>query len=185
MEGIERRIMVCTLCRLHETRKNAVPGEGPSDAKVMFIGEGPGRNEDINGRPFCGSSGKFLDELLKIAGLRREEVYITSVVKCRPPKNRLPRDDEIETCSSNYLGRQIAMIKPELVVTLGRTSSKEILKRDIAMAAEHSKELKASYRGSRFRLFVTYHPAAALYGAGNRQKLKEDFALLGKILGGM
>ncbi len=182
MEGLERRINVCDLCSLHETRNNTVPGEGPHDAKVMFIGEAPGRNEDKSGKPFCGSSGKFLDELLKIAGLKREDVFITSVVKCRPPKNRLPRDDEIEICSSNYLGRQIAIIEPELVVTLGRTATKEILGRGIAMAAEHGQELKGSYRGSRFRLFVTYHPAAALYGAANRQKLKEDFALLGKIL---
>ena len=185
MEDLERRIRACILCRLHESRKNAVPGEGPYDAKVMFIGEAPGRNENINGLPFCGSSGKFLNELLKIAGLRREEAYITSVTKCRPPKNRVPRDDEIEICTSNYLRKQIAMIKPKLIVTLGRTSTKEILNRDIAMAAEHGKELTASYHRSNFRLFVTYHPAAALYGADNRRKLKEDFAILGKILTAM
>ncbi len=185
MEDLERRIKICTLCRLHECRKNAVPGEGPYDAKVMFIGEAPGRNEDTNGLPFCGSSGKFLNELLKIAGLKREEAYITSVVKCRPPKNRVPRPDETDTCTSHYLKKQIAVIKPELVVTLGRTSTKEILGREIEMAAEHGKKLKASYRGSHFGLFVTYHPAAALYGAANKQKLKEDFALLGKILRAM
>ncbi|MDH5686234.1 MAG: uracil-DNA glycosylase, partial [Hadesarchaea archaeon] len=93
-----RKIKVCTLCELHRSRKNAVPGEGPLNAEILFCGEAPGHNEDLQAKPFVGSAGKFLNELLKIAGLLREDVYVTNVAKCRPPKNRDPSDDEIETC---------------------------------------------------------------------------------------
>ena len=184
-EDFESRIRSCSLCRLHESRKNAVPGDGSRNAKVMFVGEGPGRTEDLKGIPFCGTAGKFLDELLKIAGLDRKDVYIANIVKCRPPRNRVPLDDEIEICTSNYLKKQISTVKPELIVTMGRTSSRTFLGRDVVMGLEHGKELKGSYHGSYFKLFVTYHPAAALYGAQNKLKLKEDFAKLGKILKSM
>ena len=184
-EDLERRIRVCTLCRLHETRKNAVPGEGPYNARVVFVGEGPGRTEDLKGVPFCGAAGKFLDELLKIAGLDRKEVYITNVVKCRPPGNRVPFEDEIEICASNYLKKQIEIINPELVVVLGRTSARELLGKDFVMGLGHGRELKGKYRGLNLRLFVTYHPAAALYGAQTKSKLREDFMKLAKILKSM
>lgn len=174
--------MVCTLCRLHRSRKNAVLGDGPLDAQVMFVGEGPGYNEDIHGKPFVGSSGKFLNELLQIAGLRREEVYITNVVKCRPPQNRDPADDEIETCTTNYLQKQVAMIKPKLVVALGRIAGRTLLGRYMVIGKEHGRLLDRTYASASFKLFLTYHPAAALYGAETKQRLQADFRKLGSVL---
>lgn len=148
----------------------------------MLIGEGPGRNEDENGVPFCGAAGRFLDELLQIAGLERKGVYITNVVKCRPPQNRVPLDDEIEICTSSYLKKQIKKIRPKLVVVMGRTSARALLGKDFSLSLEHGKETGAKYGGLKLRVFVTYHPAAALYGAQNKVKLREDFAKLAKIL---
>jgi uracil-DNA glycosylase family 4 len=182
-EELEKRIRICTLCRLHRSCKNAVPGEGPFDAEILFCGEAPGYNESLQGKPFVGSAGKFLSELLQIAGLRREDVYITNVVKCRPPENRAPFDDEIETCATNYLQKQVAIIKPKLlVVALGRTAAGALLGRPVIMGSEHGKLLDCIYGGVKFKLFVTYHPAAALYGAEAKQKLKEDFKKLGQVL---
>jgi uracil-DNA glycosylase family 4 len=181
-EELEKRIMKCTLCRLHRSRKNAVPGEGPLDAEILFCGEAPGYNESLQGKPFVGSAGRFLNELLQIAELRREDVYITNVVKCRPPENRAPFDDEIETCTTNYLQKQVAMIKPRLVVALGRTAAGALLGRPVNMGSEHGKLLDCTYAGVEFRLFITYHPAAALYGAEAKQKLKADFKKLGQVL---
>jgi DNA polymerase len=180
-EDLERRIRICTLCRLHKSRKNAVPGEGPYHAKIVFVGEGPGRMEDLHGVPFYGAAGKFLNELLKIAELQRHDVYVTNVVRCRPPENRVPIDDEIEICTSNYLKKQITMIKPKLVVTLGRTSARALLGRNVVMNEEHGTLLDCTYAGVRFKLFITYHPAAALYGGNTRQKLQMDFQKLGQI----
>jgi len=184
-EDLERRIRACTLCGLYRTRKNAVPGEGPYDAKVVFVGEAPGYNEDIQGRPFVGSAGKFLNELLQSAGLKRGDVYIGNVVKCRPPQNRAPADDEIETCTTHYLQKQITMIKPRLVVALGRTAARALLGKQVIMGREHGTLLDCTYAGVKFKLFVTYHPAAALYGAGAKQGLQADFKKLGQIIKGM
>lgn len=181
-EDLERRIRTCTLCRLHRSRKNAVPGEGPIDAKILFCGEAPGYNESLQGKPFVGSAGKFLNELLETAKLKREDVYVANVVKCRPPENRAPLDDEIETCTTNYLQKQIAMIKPKLVVVLGRTAARAFLSRNVVMGGEHGTLLDCKYAGVRFKLFITYHPAAALYGAEAKQKLREDFGELGKVV---
>ncbi|MGE3797973.1 MAG: uracil-DNA glycosylase family protein, partial [Thermomicrobiales bacterium] len=121
LENIAAEVRVCTLCELARTRTHAVPGEGPERAPIMFIGEGPGLNEDQQGRPFVGASGKFLTELIERAGLEREEVFITNVVKCRPPGNRDPLPDELAACSG-YLQRQIDAIDPTVIVTLGRFS---------------------------------------------------------------
>jgi uracil-DNA glycosylase family 4 len=184
-EELEKRIRTCTLCRLHRSRKNAVPGEGPFDAEVLFCGEAPGYNESLQGKPFVGSAGKFLNELLQIAELRREDVYITNVVKCRTPENRAPFDDEIETCTTDYLQKQVAMIKPKLVVALGRTAARALLGRYLLMSKEHCTLLDCTYAGVKFKLFITYHPAAALYGAEAKQKLKTDFRELGQILKSM
>jgi len=181
-EDIERRIKTCTLCRLHSSRKNSVPGDGPCDAKIVFVGEGPGHMEDLKGVPFCGAAGKFLGDLLKTAGLQRGQVYITNVVKCRPPENRIPLDDEIEICTSNYLKKQMAMIKPRLAVSLGRTSTRALLGKEISMSKEHGTLLDCAYAGVKLKLFVTYHPAAALYGAQAKQKLQADFKKLGQIV---
>src|SRR5881396_1192015 len=115
---VHSEIIACTKCELHMSRKNAVPGEGPIDAKIMFVGEGPGQNEDEQGRPFVGAAGKLLTELLESIGIKRSDVFITNVVKCRPPSNRAPRKGEIETCNP-YLMSQIRLVKPRIVCALG------------------------------------------------------------------
>jgi DNA polymerase len=149
----------------------------------MFVGEAPGFNEDKEGRPFVGAAGRFLDQLLELAGFHREEVYITNVVKCRPPRNRDPLEDEVRTCTSNYLHRQLRIIKPKLVVALGRIAAGELLGRPAVMAREHGRLRELDYGGSRLRLFITYHPAAALYGAEAKRKLVGDFRRLRRLLG--
>src|SRR5579864_7269178 len=120
MKKLDGQIRKCKLCRLWESRTHAVPGEGNiKDPEVVFVGEGPGRNEDLQGKPFVGSGGKLLDQLLNNASLERSQVYITNIVKCRPPKNRKPKPDEVETCTSNYLENQIEILQPRLICTLG------------------------------------------------------------------
>src|SRR5215212_7988588 len=121
LKGLEAQVKVCRLCKLAKTRTNAVPGEGDPHAEVMFIGEGPGYHEDKQGLPFVGAAGQFLNELLHIAGLDRQGVYITNVVKCRPPNNRDPEPEEKAACAP-YLERQMALINPQVIVTLGRHS---------------------------------------------------------------
>src|SRR5205807_880478 len=118
LQLIHSEILECTKCELHKSRTNAVPGEGPYDAKIMFVGEGPGQNEDEQGRPFVGAAGKFLTELLESIGLKRSDVFITNIVKCRPPNNRAPRKSEIETCNP-YLQSQIRLINPRILCALG------------------------------------------------------------------
>jgi len=129
-----------------------------------------------------GSAGKFLNELLQIARLRREEVYITNVTKCRPPENRDPFDDEIETCTTNYLQKQVAMIKPKLAVALGRIAARALLDRHVTMGREHGTLLNCTYASVKFKLYLTYHPAAALYGAEAKSALLADFKKLGQIV---
>jgi len=121
LEQISAEVTACTRCPLHETRNKAVPGEGPVDAQIMFIGEGPGFHEDQSGRPFVGAAGNFLNELLGSVGMKREDVFICNVIKCRPPGNRDPEPGEIDACRA-YLDRQIEQINPKLIVTLGRYS---------------------------------------------------------------
>src|SRR5512133_2928701 len=127
LEKLAKQIVVCTKCELHRSRKNAVPGEGPTHAEIMFIGEGPGAREDEQGRPFVGASGKFLDQLLEQAGVTRADVWITNVVKCRPPGNRDPKPIEVETCTTNYLDNQIKIVNPSIIVTLGRHSMNKFI----------------------------------------------------------
>ncbi len=122
MADIALRVKTCTLCDLYKGRNQAVPGDGPVTAEIMFIGEGPGFNEDQKGLPFIGQSGKFLDEMLALIGLDRKKVFISNVVKCRPPENRDPLPNEVSTCTKTYLFRQIELINPKIIVTLGRFS---------------------------------------------------------------
>ncbi|MFH1821597.1 MAG: uracil-DNA glycosylase [Methanobacteriota archaeon] len=178
---LEIEAITCKRCRLHETRTNVVFGVGPADAKIMLLGEAPGANEDKSGIPFSGAAGKKLDGFLKIAGLGREDVYITNVVLSRPPRNRAPLPDEVEACRM-FLDDHISIIKPKLIVALGRTAAGTLLGRKVVIGEEHGKLLDCTYTGVKFKLFLTYHPAAALYGAQNKLRLKEDFTKLGKIL---
>ena len=126
LENVAQEVALCTKCDLQYSRKNAVPGEGPSDAELLFIGEGPGFHENEQGRPFVGAAGRFLDELLTSINLKRSEVFITNVVKCRPPGNRDPQTEELAACS-NYLDRQIHALNPKVIVTLGRFSMARFL----------------------------------------------------------
>ncbi|MEM2192037.1 MAG: uracil-DNA glycosylase [Candidatus Hadarchaeales archaeon] len=181
-KAIERRIKACSLCRLHKHRQNAVPGEGPVPSKIVLCGEAPGASEDRMGRPFVGAAGRFLNELLEMIKIKREEIFITNVVKCRPPGNRTPREDEVSICASNYLTTQLEKLKPRLVVALGRTSAGVFLGRPVRMEEDHGKIFECDYEGVKFKLFVTYHPAAALYGGKVQEILKKDFCKLGLLL---
>ncbi len=168
----------CTRCPLSLTRTSAVPGEGPPDAAVVIIGEGPGRNEDLQGRPFVGAAGKQLDGLLKDAGLARDDVYITNVVKCRPPENRRPTEAEAEACHP-YLERQIVLLRPEVIVLLGDSALKRFLPEE-TLGGAHGRLFT---RGG-LALFPTYHPAAMIYNRTLEKVSSEDFKALGKILAG-
>ncbi len=131
MKRMDEKIGSCMLCRLCETRTKAVPGSGNiENPSVVFIGEGPGKNEDLQGKPFVGRGGKLLDELLQVAGLERNQVYITNIVKCRPPKNRKPKPDEIVICTSNYLEKQLDILKPKIICTLGATALRVLHRRE-------------------------------------------------------
>lgn len=159
-----------------------MPGEGPLDARIMLIGEAPGFNEDQQGRPFVGAAGQLLTELLRMAGLERRSVYITNVVKCRPPNNRDPMPDEVRTCADEFLKKQVRILGPDLVISLGRISAAEFLGRPVSISREHGRIVDCEYAGVRFRLFLSYHPAAGLYGAEVRRQLEEDFRRLGSVL---
>lgn len=172
LDQIAREISVCTKCALHESRKKAVTGEGPADAEIMFIGEGPGFHENEQGRPFVGASGKFLDQLLEQAGLTRADVFIANVVKCRPPANRDPQPDELMACSE-YLEGQIGAINPSIIVTLGRIS----MGRYFPGAKITSVHGQMQNINGRF-IIPMYHPAAALHQPALRLSIMADFAKL-------
>jgi len=155
---------------------NPVPGDGDPDAQLMFIGEAPGAQEDKLGRPFVGASGKFLDEMLESIGLRRDDVFVTNIVKFRPPDNRDPSKDEIETCLP-YLLAQIKIIQPKLIIFLGRHSMNVFLP-ELRISDAHGK----LYKRSTMVFLPLYHPAAALYNGGMRTTLLEDFARIPTIL---
>nr|MBN1228395.1 uracil-DNA glycosylase [Anaerolineae bacterium] len=172
LEKIAHEVATCTRCPLHSTRTNPVPGEGPSNAQIMFIGEGPGFHEDRQGRPFVGASGDFLTEMLNDIGLQREEVFIANVVKCRPPGNRDPEPAEIKACRE-YLDRQIALINPRAIVTLGRFSMARWFP-DARISQIHGKA--HTFDG---RVVVPFfHPAAALHQPSLRQTVMDDFRKL-------
>ena len=177
LKTIAEQVSVCEKCALHFSRKKAVPGEGPSNARIMLIGEGPGFYENEQGRPFVGPSGKFLDELLEAAGLKRSEVFIGNVVKCRPPANRDPLPDELAACRP-YLERQIEAINPKVIVTLGRYSMAHFLP-NAKISAIHG---KGSFVNSRL-VVAMYHPAAALHQPALRDAIVADFSGLPRLLG--
>lgn len=169
---IAQEVSVCKKCKLHKTRKKAVPGEGPANAEIMFIGEGPGFHENEQGRPFVGASGKFLDNLLSQAGLTRADVFIANVVKCRPPDNRDPQTRELESCDV-YLERQIEAINPSIIVTLGRFSMNKFMK-GAKISQVHGQMQKI---GERY-VIAMFHPAAALHQAALKPTILDDFARL-------
>ena len=176
-EELRENCLSCRKCGLCETRTNVVVGVGNPRSKVMFIGEGPGENEDLQGEPFVGKAGQYLNELLAIAGLAREHVFIANVLKCRPPGNRDPRPEEIELCTP-YLREQTRTIDPEFIVTLGNFSTKFILKTEIGITRLHG----TLQRAGKFKVFPIFHPAAAIYDGSKREALENDFATLGELL---
>lgn len=169
---IAAEVSACEKCKLHATRKKAVPGEGPVNAKVVLIGEGPGFHENEQGRPFVGAAGKFLSDLLASIGMKREEVFITNVVKCRPPQNRDPEQEELAACN-DYLERQIALINPKVIVTLGRFSMEKFF------PGAKISNIHGQARTIGGRLVVAmFHPAAALHQPQYRSLIEQDFKKL-------
>jgi uracil-DNA glycosylase family 4 len=177
LQAVASEVSACTACRLHLSRKRAVPGEGPPNAGIMFIGEGPGFHENEQGRPFVGAAGRFLEELLASIGLTRDQVFICNVIKCRPPGNRDPQPEEIEACAG-FLERQIQAINPKVIVTLGRFSMARYFP-EARISAVHGRA-----RTVNGRLVVPmYHPAAALHQPSLRRSVQEDFAQLPGLMG--
>ena len=182
LEQIAEEVRACTACRLHEGRTQAVPGEGAADTEVVFVGEGPGFNEDREGRPFVGRAGGLLVRLLARIGWRRDDVFITNVVKCRPPGNRDPQPDEIAACGS-YLRRQLEVLDPAVVVTLGRYSMATFMP-GVRIGQVHGTSQPVDPdTGARNALaFAMYHPAAALRTAAIERESYEDVARVPEVL---
>lgn len=172
LSQIASEIAKCEKCKLYSTRKRTVPGEGPDNAKIMFIGEGPGYHENEQGRPFVGQAGKFLDELLASIQMKRADVFIANVVKCRPPQNRDPEPDELAACN-DYLERQIALINPKAIVTLGRYSMEKFFP-GAKVSSIHGQAKKVKGR----LVVAMFHPAAALHQPKYRTMIEEDFKKL-------
>ena len=173
---IAEEVAECTACGLHHSRKRAVPGEGPADSSLLFIGEGPGFHENEQGRPFVGAAGKFLEELLGIIQLKREQVFICNVVKCRPPGNRDPQPGEIEACRA-FLDRQIEAIQPKVIVTLGRFS----MARYFGSSKISTVHGRAKHVDGRL-VVAMYHPAAALHQPALRKSIEDDFRKLPALI---
>lgn len=176
LEQIHAECLKCKKCILYKNRLNVVPGSGNPKSEIVFIGEGPGKKEDEIGIPFIGAAGKFLDELLNSIQLKREDIFIANVVKCRPPNNRDPFPEEIKTCKP-YLERQIVAIKPKIVATLGRFSMNLFLPK-AKISETHGKPQKVG----NLLIMPLYHPAAALYNGSMREVLKKDFQILKKLM---
>jgi len=177
LDGLATQINGCTKCRLHTSRTHAVPGEGPPDARLVVVGEGPGANEDAQGRPFVGRAGALLDDILAAIDCPRETVYIANVVKCRPPDNRKPQGDEIEACMP-YLHRQLALIRPKVILAMGATAAEALLQTRASLSALRNRV--HDYRGT--PLIVTYHPAALLRNPNWKRPTWDDVRIARQLL---
>ena len=177
LDELREQVAACHACPLADGRTQTVFGDGNPHARVLFIGEAPGKNEDLQGIPFVGKAGQNLNALLEIAGLQREDVFIANVLKCRPPGNRDPRPEEIQVCTP-FLREQTRTIDPEFIVTLGNFATKFILKTDVGITRLHGTLQQAG----RFKVFPIYHPAAAIYDRSKQEALENDFATLGRLL---
>jgi len=175
-------VSACTRCRLAEGRTQVVFGVGDPNADLMFVGEAPGFHEDKQGFPFVGQAGKLLDKLLAGIGLTREDVYIANVLKCRPPGNRDPQADEIEACEG-HLFRQVALIEPKVVATLGNFATKLLSGKQLGITRVHGQEQEVTLGGRSVLLYPIYHPAAALYTPAMLKVLEEDFRRLPELIG--
>ncbi len=177
LKEIREEVLQCKACPLCEGRTNVVFGEGNPNARVMIIGEAPGKNEDLQGRPFVGAAGKFLDELLAAASLNREDVFIANVLKCRPPSNRNPKPEEIEACA-NFLRMQTQSINPDVIVTLGNFATQFILRTGVGITHLRGTVQQAG----RFLVLPVFHPAAAIYDRSKRDVLLSDFERVGSLV---
>jgi uracil-DNA glycosylase family 4 len=181
-------ILSCTRCRLSLGRSHAVPGEGPVPARILLVGEAPGEKEDRSGRPFAGRAGAILNHLLASIGLSRNDVFITSILKCRPPKNRDPKGDEISACKP-YLDRQIALLRPSIIVPMGRFSAAVIMGQfgvpGGRISEIHGKAFRAEAPHGPIILFPVYHPAVVTHNPPLRGDLEADFRRLKEILEGI
>ncbi len=177
LDELREQVAACHACPLADGRTQTVFGDGNPNARVLIIGEAPGKNEDLQGIPFVGKAGQNLNTLLEIAGLQREDVFIANVLKCRPPGNRNPKAEEIEVCTP-FLREQTRAINPEFIVTLGNFATKFILKTDVGITHLHGTLQQAG----RFKVFPIYHPAAAIYDRSKWEALENDFATLGELL---
>lgn len=176
-ENLQNECLQCWACALADTRKNVVFGMGNTEAEVLFIGEGPGANEDEQGLPFVGAAGKLLDNMLEMIGLARESVYITNIVKCRPPRNRDPLNTEKDACIG-YLRRQVALMRPKIIVCLGRIAAMELIKPDFKITREHGQFMEKSG----VLMTALYHPAALLRDGTKKPETFVDLkALQAKI----
>ncbi len=169
LEPMLAQALVCQACRLAKTRNQVVFGEGPLDAKLVFVGEGPGREEDLQGRPFVGAAGGLLTKIIEAMGLKREEVYIANVVKCRPPMNRPPQPDEVEACS-RYLEAQLSTIQPKVICALGKTAAVALLKLEIPMGRLRGQ----TFQWKEIPVVVTFHPAYLLRNPSAKPSVWED-----------
>lgn len=182
LEEIAAEVRGCRRCRLAQGRTNAVPGEGSPDTEVVFVGEGPGQNEDRQGRPFVGAAGSLLEELLSMIGWSRGEVFITNLVKCRPPGNRDPEPDEVEACAP-YLRRQLEALDPALIVTLGRFSLQRFMPGERISRAHGTERPIDPSSGARAAVgYALYHPAAALRQAALKETMQRDMAAVPDLL---
>lgn len=174
---LARQIRGCIACPLCASRTNAVPGEGSTNARIMIIGEAPGRDEDRTGHPFVGASGRYLNQLLEGTGFHREDFFITNIVKCRPPSNRMPKRDEVETCTRLYLFKQMALVDPSLIVLLGGVAARKLL------GATNLSAIRGQFleRDGR-RFFATYHPAVRFHRDDLAALLEADFQTLQREL---
>ena len=173
------RALVCTACRLADTRTNVVFGVGDPEADLMLVGEAPGKNEDAQGEPFVGAAGQLLDELLAGIEIKRDEVYIANVLKCRPPGNRDPKEDEIDSCKG-YLREQIRLISPDVVVTLGNFATKLLTPTEMGITRMRGRRINWWLGAT---LIPTFHPAAALRGRPQvKEQMQQDFALVARAL---
>jgi len=190
LASLAHDIKACQACPLHAGRLQAVPGDGNPESEIVFIGEGPGQKEDQLGSPFVGAAGKFLDTMLESIGLARKNVFVTNVVKCRPPENRDPEPFEILTCTELFLWKQIEAIDPKLIVTLGRHSMGLFLPPDMKISQVHGqpkrihRSVPSTVEGpeEKWVILPLYHPAAALYNGGMRETLLADFKKIPAVL---
>jgi DNA polymerase len=176
LKTIAQEIRACSLCSLAKSRTNAVPGEGPASASLMFVGEAPGREEDAQGRPFVGQAGKMLNQALLDAGIERNDVFITNVVKCRPPNNRIPTKNEIESCVTAHMHRQIQALNPEFICLLGGTAAKALL------GIERLVTVRGRLIEKDRKYFATYHPAGAGRNPAWHDVFQSDLKKLNALL---